>query len=71
VGNNRQNPGPLFHLGLDKEDVVHAETGGFRFQVRRLWGLWRKLEFLPICQFGANGQGFIFMDILVGLARVG
>jgi hypothetical protein len=31
VGNNRQDPGPLFHLRHDKEDVVHAETGGFRF----------------------------------------
>jgi hypothetical protein len=30
VGNNRQDPGPLFHLRHDK-DVVHAETGGFRF----------------------------------------
>jgi hypothetical protein len=36
VGNNRQDPCPLFQLRHDKEDVVHAETGGFRFAALEL-----------------------------------
>jgi hypothetical protein len=67
VGNNRQDPGPLFHLRHDK-DVAHAETGGFRFQVCSPpsdLGLWRNLVSLELCLV------LILVHILVGLAGIG
>lgn len=69
AGNNRQNPGPLFHLRHDIEDVVHAETGGFRFPSSPPLGALEKVR-NPF-QSVADGQGIIFMDILVGLSEIG
>ena len=61
VGNNRQDPGPPFHLRPDKEDVVYAETGGFMFAA---FEFWRNLV-------GLESRSGIMINIAVEKGRAG